>query len=90
MRKKDYVVIFNDEEIICTTLKEARKIAKNESKGSNTAIINKWVYDNVLGDLIIDEQFEIEYQNGKEQKVWQHLFYYELTFNIYKIILQVK
>ncbi len=69
MRAKDYVVVCNEKEIICTTLKEARKIAKSESKGYNTAIINKWVYDNDLGDLIIDEQFEIEYQNGKEQKV---------------------
>lgn len=67
MRKKDYtVVIENDEEMICENLTLARKIAKHKSKELGSSVIHRWNYDEDLGDMAFDEDFEIRYENGKE------------------------
>lgn len=68
MRKKEYMISAtgNSEEIIVTTLKEARKIAKRMSKEYGHAVINKWMFDGDCQEMVIDENFDISYENGKE------------------------
>ena len=66
--RKDYTVSSFDDEIICRTLAEARKKAKLLSKQNEEATINKWVYDFYCDDMVMCENFEILYVNGKEFK----------------------
>lgn len=66
--KKDYMVSYdldsNPKEDIYSTLKEARQMAKKFSKEYGEAVIEKWDY--VDKEAIINENFEIRYEDGKE------------------------
>lgn len=71
MKRKDYMVSYEIKkgyptEEICSTLKEARQRAKQISKEKGEARIEKWYEEN--GDMVIDDYFEIVYENGKEIK----------------------
>ena len=66
--RKDYMVTTDTTsyEVICASLTEARKTAKQLSKEHGDAHIQKWVYE--YGDMVIDENFSIYYEDGKEVK----------------------
>lgn len=68
MKKKDYTVMVegNDDEMICDNLTLARKVAKQKSKELGSSVIHRWNFDEDLGDKVIDEDFEIRYEDGKE------------------------
>lgn len=67
--KKDYVVSSydNSDEKIFDNLTEARKFARKNSKNSSV-VINCWLYDADMDDMVLDEKFEIKYENGAEIK----------------------
>ena len=69
--KKDYMVSYEaikgyPNELICGTLKEARKEAKRLSKNFGWARIQMWYEEG--GDWVISESFEINYEKGVEEK----------------------
>lgn len=67
MKRKDYVVVTNGEEIIFNNLTEARKYAKKTSKQEETdSTISLWIYDADMDDMVLDEKFEVVYINGKD------------------------
>ena len=66
MKRRDYMVSCNDNEIIIDNLREARKEAKRLSKEYEYARIEKW--DMIDGDMVIDDCFIIEYEKGMEVK----------------------
>lgn len=64
--KRDYMVSYENSEVIISNLKIARKEAKALSKEHGYAKIEKWVYAD--SDMVIDDYFLIEYKEGKEVK----------------------
>lgn len=67
--KIDYVVVVSKfDEIICSTLTEARRKARILSNKYGDAFINRWVFDKDCGDMVFDEKFEIFYCNGRTQE----------------------